>query len=133
MHAVTVGGPGFVAVGGGPLTPWDLEGEEPTWAAWVWTSTDGTTWQRVPHDDDVFSANTTMNDVVAIGDTLVAVGGEHDDEHAAAWTSTDGIQWKRVPHDDAVFGYSAMNGVAAYGDGLVAVGDGSAWIATPES
>ena len=136
MHAVTEGGPGFVAVGGGPLAQSDVEGEEPPWVAWVWTSADGTTWQRVPHDGVAFSADTSMNDVISVGDTLVAVGGEHDgsfdDEHAAIWTSADGVVWNRAPHDDAVFGYTAMNSVAVFGDGLVAVGDGSAWIATPE-
>jgi hypothetical protein len=136
MHAVIAGGPGFVAVGSGPVTPSELDGEEPPWVAWVWTSTDGTTWQRVPHDDQVFSENTSMNDVASIGNALVAVGGAHDggfdDEHAAVWTSNDGIEWRRIPHDDEVFGYNAMNGVAAFGDGLIAVGNGSAWIATPE-
>ena len=46
MWGVVVGGPGVVAVGQ------DQSGEE--WDAAVWTSADGLTWSRVPHDESVF-------------------------------------------------------------------------------
>ena len=59
--------------------------------------------------------------------------GGDSDEHAAAWTSTAGTVWKRVPHGNAVFGYAAINDIAVFDDGLIAVGDGSVWIASPES
>ena len=49
MYDVTVGGPGFVAVG------WDNPLEEGSDAsAAVWTSVDGLTWDRVPHDEAIF-------------------------------------------------------------------------------
>jgi hypothetical protein len=128
IHDVTAGGPGFVAVGGGPLEP----GDEP-WAAWVWTSSDGLTWTRVPYYNEVFG-DSSMHSVIATGDGLIAVGDSAAD--AAAWTSQDGISWTRVPHDETVFGRSSIQDVVAFGDRLVAVGqtpDGAAsvWVASP--
>jgi len=46
MMSVTVGGPGLVAVG--------LDESSGDKDAAVWTSPDGITWSRVPHDDAVF-------------------------------------------------------------------------------
>ncbi len=124
MFGVTVGGPGLVAVGatGG----WVGDGD-----AAVWTSVDGITWTRTPHDESVFGgANSqTMWDVTAGGPGLVAVG--HDgqgildnvpDVDAAIWTSVDGDTWSRVPHDEEVFGSAWITSVTVGGPGLVAVG-----------
>jgi hypothetical protein len=119
MVSVTAGGPGLVAVG------WDghPQGEESN--AVVWTSPDGITWSRVPHDEAVFGNVTGawMWSVTAGGPGLVAVGDSTDG--AAVWTSPDGITWSRVPHDEAVFGDAGMRSVTAGRTGLVAVG--GAW------
>ena len=127
MHSVVAGGPGFVAVGGSDI--WF--GNDAANDAAVWTSVDGLTWSRVPHDEGVFSAPgwaiLLMRSVVVGGPGLVAVGsvevrGERD---AAVWTSVDGLVWSRVPHDEAVFGgpdSQTMFEVVAGGPGLVAVG-----------
>ena len=128
MEAVTTGGPGFVAVGHGPLPGND---EPDVWddeVAWVWTSPDGFTWTRAPHNAAAFE-NSGMSDVAVYGDTLVAVGGEED--HAVVWTSRDGVNWQRLPHDD-LFNSWGMDSVVPYGDRLVAVGGDSVWIATPQ-
>jgi hypothetical protein len=129
MNSVTVGGPGFVAVG------WDRSGDDPSAA--VWTSPDGITWSRVPHDETVFGGTYSqlMTSVTVGGPGLVAVGfdGGHDhidgagieDQDAAVWTSVDGITWSRVPDDETVFGGAdnqVMNSVTVGGPGLVAVG-----------
>ncbi|MQA07406.1 MAG: DUF2510 domain-containing protein [Pseudonocardiaceae bacterium] len=97
MWSVTVGGPGFVAVGADKL------GTGKGSVAAVWTSTDGTEWQQVPHsnvfgrpDDDV-----TMRAVTAGGPGLVAVG--HTKDSAAVWTSEDGRNWTRAEHQDSAF------------------------------
>jgi len=138
MSSVTVGGPGLVAVGSDGRFS---EGYEATtadgWYPWgeqdgaaaVWTSVDGITWSRVPHDEEVFGGadNQGMNSVTVGGPGLVAVGSvENDgDANAAVWTSVDGITWSRVPHDEAVFGGAGdqwMNSVTVGGLGLVAVG-----------
>jgi len=126
MSSVTVGGPGLVAVGWGRL------GDDEDAA--VWTSPDGISWSRVPHDEAVFGGDgdKVMTSVTAGGPGLVAVGrdtkrvdGLFGDGDAAVWTSPDGISWSRVPHDEAVFGgdgYQEMLSVTAGGPGLVAVG-----------
>ena len=121
MSSVTAGGPGLVAVGS--------VGRNQNSNAAVWTSVDGLTWSRVPHDETVFGGpgGQRMSDVTVGGPGLVAVGwaevGGYSD--AAVWTSVDGLNWSRVPHDEAIFGTTIdqeMNAVTTGGPGLVAVG-----------
>jgi hypothetical protein len=126
MWAVTTGGPGLVAVGlDGLLGSQFLStGGVPEDAA-VWTSVDGVTWGRVPHDESVFGGHwgQGMLGVVAGGPGLIAVG--YDGQSAAVWTSVDGVTWSRVPHDEAAFGGAVaheMRAVVVGGPGLVAVG-----------
>jgi hypothetical protein len=121
MWSVVAVGSGLVAVG--------YDGPDDDRDAAVWTSPDGLTWTRVPHDEAIFGGDDwqVMASVVAGGPGLVAVGydGPYDDADAAVWTSPDGLTWTRVPHDDAVFGgYGSqdMCSVVAVGSGLVAVG-----------
>ena len=123
MADVTVGGPGFVAVGSTNRH----DGRD----AAVWTSVDGISWSRVAHDESVFGGENkqSMNSVAAGGPGLVAVGydGTHSWDNplgsAAVWTSVDGLVWSRVHHDESVFGYNtAMVSVTAGGPGVVAVG-----------
>lgn len=143
MFAVTVGGPGLVAVGN------HITNNESDAA--VWTSVDGLTWARVPHDEAIFGgpSNQSMLDVVAGGPGLIAVGYDNDgvDRDAAVWTSVDGLAWTRVPHDEATFGgieIETMRGVAVDGTGTaIAVGgqwwqpdfdsDAALWIYSPSS
>jgi len=144
MNSVTVGGPGLVAVGVGAGRMTVDEGQV-DWdpSAAVWTSVDGITWSRVPHDEAVFgeAGDQTMNSVTVGGPGLVAVGLEKfgDDVpsgrafDAAVWTSVDGITWSRVPQDEAVFGGTGnqmMHSVTAQGAGLVAVGADGGFYAT---
>ncbi len=134
MTSVTAGGPGLVAVG------WVDDAAYDSTPA-VWTSVDGLSWSRVPHDEAVFGGarNQTMSSVTVGGPGLVAVGSDGDPHGpgfddspaeiaaAAVWTSDDGLSWSRVPHDDALFGGAArqwMTSVAAGGPGVVAVGVG---------
>jgi hypothetical protein len=134
MFDVTAGGPGLVAVGleewpdiGTPSAPAPPSGA-------VWTSPDGITWSRVPHDEAVFD-RASMSSVTAEGPGLVAVGSTSMmsafGRSAAVWTSPDGITWSRVPHDEAVFGGAGISSVTAGGPGLVAVGgvgpDAAVW------
>ena len=121
MFGVTAGGPGLVAVG------YDGPGGDEDAA--VWTSPDGITWSRVPHDETLLGGedDQVMWSVTAGGPGLVAVGydGSAGDADAAVWTSPDGITWSRVSHDEAVMGgdgFVVMLSVTARGPGLVAVG-----------
>ncbi len=136
MWSVTAGGPVLVAVGGDfdIWTPEDIQ--RPLEAggdgdAVIWTSPDGVSWSRVPHDEAVFGGDGAQQifSVTAGGPGLVAVGidGTLDTEegNAAVWTSADGFTWSRVPHDEAVFGGAGeqrMLSVTSGGPGLVAVG-----------
>jgi hypothetical protein len=125
MLDVTAGGPGLVAVGrDGAGMAWD----NPILArggqhAAVWTSVDGITWARVPHDEAVFDGNgagsSAMLSVTAGGPGLVAVG-----EHAGVWASVDGVTWSRVTHDNETEMRGTMVDVAVGGPGLLAVGSG---------
>jgi hypothetical protein len=114
MQSVAVGGPGLVAVG-------TASSGDDTHAV-VWTSVDGFTWSRAPHDEAVFggAGDQSMEAVTAVGNGVVAVGA--DGEDAAVWTSPDGIAWTRVPDDDAIFTGAGMSSVTFGGSGVVAVG-----------
>jgi hypothetical protein len=84
MWGVTRGGPGLVAVG------WDgsVDGD-----AAVWTSADGISWVRVPHDAAVFGGegDQIMWRVTTGGLGLVGVGWDESggDRDAAVWTTGD--------------------------------------------
>ena len=87
MVGVTVGGPSLVAVG------FDESGQVEDAA--VWTSPDGITWLRVPHDEAVLggAGHQRMVSVTVGGPGLVAVGwdGSSGDLNAAVWVeATEG-------------------------------------------
>ncbi|GAG93996.1 unnamed protein product, partial [marine sediment metagenome] len=133
-------GPGLVAAGSDGHPDAEDQHIDPfANDAAVWTSTDGVTWMRVPHDEAVFGGDggQRMLSVTVGGPGLVAVGSEDGDptgSDAAVWISADGVTWARVPHDEAVFGGGGehrMVGVTVGDLGLVAVGwtgfDQSGW------
>jgi hypothetical protein len=143
MYAVTAGGPGLVAVGANHLDYYTRETQADLFGygeqddligaadAVVWTSPDGFTWSRAPHDETIFGGDGSqqMFDVTAGGPGLVAVGRDgpavDGEGNAAVWTSPDGLTWSRVPDDEAVFGgpgEQRMVSVTVGGPGLVAVG-----------
>jgi len=108
MYAVTEGGPGLVAVGLGC----EDATEACSYYATAWTSVDGVSWTRTSQDPAVFgdpaTQTSSMDDVVATDDGLVAVGSLDDwtlDDsgveesvvtHPATWTSPDGVVWERT-------------------------------------
>ena len=115
-------------------------------AAAVWTSTDGLSWQRIEHDEALFSTSNGqvfIDSVTAGGPGLVAVGRDGGRNAAAVWTSTDGLSWHRVVPDESVTAGSHLRSVTVGGPGLVAVGrdgdtaavwtsvDGIAWQRVP--
>lgn len=87
MMAVTVGGPGFVAVGEESFE------DGTTGNLAVWVSGDGITWNRVPHEAAFGGeelTNVWLKDVTAFGAGLVAVGveltGDSADAAATFWS-----------------------------------------------
>jgi len=143
--ALSIGGPGLVAVGqAGPA-------DDPGPAA-VWTSTDGRSWSRVPDAPTFHDARMrSVAEVPGIG--LVAVGEDLAGDTGIVWTSRDGSRWDRVP-SAPIFGRPGiqvrMYDVTAGPGGAVVVGtltagiqygesvawtspDGVAWSRTPSS
>lgn len=120
VNQVVAGGPGFVAVGSdcaGPAP--DRCNADPA----IWTSPDGQSWQRVPHDPTIFPGcldqgghevhpylevrlagctngdyRPTIEHVSATDDGLLAVG--YDPTWTALWYSPDGLAWTRVDHSE---------------------------------
>ncbi|TVR17458.1 MAG: hypothetical protein EA387_16455 [Nitriliruptor sp.] len=133
IHGLTVGGPGLVAVG----TTHSHHLDDPQWSpAAVWTSTDGATWERVSHDDEVFGDddNATMYDVTVTDWGLIAVGtrilGWDDPAEmrfiGTVWTSPDGLAWTRLVDADGLFsgdGHTSLTAITVGPSGLVAVGE----------
>ena len=78
MTSVTAGGPGLVAVGFDGVNDFSRTGVGDHLDAAVWTSVDGITWSRSPHDEAVFGARPKpvleMSSIIADGPGLVAVG-----------------------------------------------------------
>jgi hypothetical protein len=102
MNSVATSGKGLVAVGlaghGVPLSgPGGSNRQQPGYgsllsaSAAVWTSADGITWSRVPHDDTVFGEAdgrwTGITGVTGFGPGVVAVGADNPslDVKAAIW------------------------------------------------
>ena len=133
MRSVIAGGPGLVAIGV------DESGGDPDGA--VWTSPDGITWSRAPHDETVLGGGDSqvMSSVTSGGPGLVAIGFDDrgGDQDGAVWTSPDGITWSRVFGGE---GPQGMSSVTAGGPGLVAVGwqyrggdlDAAVWVVADE-
>ncbi|HUF38080.1 MAG TPA: hypothetical protein VMN57_06125 [Anaerolineales bacterium] len=89
MEDVIAVGDGFVAVG--------VEKTDAEVRGAVWTSPDGTAWQRVPHSEGSFGGTTrftTLKAIAPLGSSLLAVGSvepvDDIDVDAAAWLSHDG-------------------------------------------
>jgi hypothetical protein len=107
----------------------------------VWTSVDGITWSRVPHDPAVFGhwpttspgsepvgwgLSAEMRDITPGGPGLVVVGnifrggfGNTATDAGAVWTSPDGLRWTFAADQIEAAWISA---VTEGGPGLVAVG-----------
>ena len=136
LTSVIAGGPGYIAVGGG--APQDGGPSQPL----ILTSADGVAWTTVGLGG--VGDPGYLDDVVAFpgGFAAVGSGGGTDGQDAVALVSPDGLQW-RESHDHDLRG-TQMVGVAAWADGLFAVGiinefdpigftstDGRAWTRVP--
>lgn len=134
FYGVTFGNGRFIAVGVEGSDDSSPDDSNPfDWHAAVWTSTDGTTWERVPHDDEVFGYGDQelavgMDAVafgaagyVAVGDAITAT--PEGDQRTAIWYSADGTTWERVSHnEDLLGGNVGLSSVTAIGSNWVAVG-----------
>ncbi|OFW63475.1 MAG: hypothetical protein A2135_09725 [Actinobacteria bacterium RBG_16_67_15] len=110
----------FVAVGSAALNG--------SHVAAVWISSDGVSWNRVPHDEEAFGIiGRQMAAIASFDGGLVAVGSDAD-ARAVVWTSQDdGVTWSRISDSDfgglsPYGGRSEMYGVVAVHGGAIAVG-----------
>lgn len=124
INAITVGGPGLVAVGGyenDPLDDWVGD------SVGVWTSADGgETWNHIYDPSFKGDPGIVIVDITSgPASAIVAVGTDNDD--AVVLASQDGIGWERVT-SDAFGGYDlqSMQAIVVGGPGFVAVGDDGA-------
>jgi len=109
ITGLTVGGPGFVAVG------YDDRGGR------AWTSPDGRSW--TPSLSTTFQRG-RLTGVAATPAGLVAVGWTTDaSEHTTptAWVSRDGDGWSRISVDSSARD-GRLQAVSAWSDGILAVG-----------
>jgi hypothetical protein len=124
---------GLVAVGG---EVWVPDSPGPRFhvrdGAAVWLSADGLSWRRAV-DVDTF-AWPDMHAVTVVGEgMLVAGGGSHVYDSAGTWTSQDrGDTWVGHPNEDRLFSVGTIQGLAVFGDNVLAVGslggDAAVWI-----
>lgn len=95
------------------------------YAAAVWTSIDGYSWERVVDDDlPPGTTDSYMNAVAVHEGGFISVGSHRSD--AGIWMSPDGLDWTRIEDEDLLgdsSGQVGLRGVTAYGSGFVAVGD----------
>ena len=122
---VVAGSDGWIAVGRRDH-PCQIDcGDDPV-RAYVWTSSDGSGWSRVPDQPALKGGG--MDAVARTDHGYVAVGVAFG--HAAIWTSADGRAWSRVP-DAPMFREPASRngalplhatGVAVRDGGIVVVG-----------
>jgi hypothetical protein len=120
MHAVAVGGPGFVAVG----TQAHYVPGGATFDAAVWTSIDGVGWSRVPFSEGFKYGSAT--DVVAFGGGFVASGQTLAGQEGgpdAVWTSSNGRDWRRENTDE--FQSFTSSALGVLGDRLILSGQAS--------
>ncbi len=112
-------GVGLVAVGSDPSSGLAR--------AAVWTSPDGTEWQRIVEEAGfrASAGGAWMHDVALYRDGIVAVGAADDGlgRDVAVWESEDGATWARVPLPLAeADGDQTADAVTLTPDGPVAVG-----------
>ncbi len=135
IEAIATNDVGLVAVG------WTASGGNADAA--VWTSANGSTWERVPVSD-VFggAGDQRMSSVTSVGGTYVAGGSstrDGRDPDGAIWLSADGIAWKHatVPAITGAGGQQISSLVSFASNRLLATGSqdlagdeqAAAWVA----
>jgi len=121
--AVVAGGPGVVVLGQGPNPNAALNQNGLNQTLTAWSSRDGLGWQTVPILAGVGVENVAESYSAAAAGTLgivVAGGICCGVERPAIWWSPDGLDWAAslFPPGQQIY----FSGVAAGGDGFVAVG-----------
>ncbi len=127
VATITNGPNGYVAVGEDKRTG--------NYDAVVWTSSDGTAWERSTSPSLSGDGDQRLISVLRTTSGLLAVGyAEEDVQNGAAWISNDGTDWSRL--HEAAFDTGdngIMRGIACMDGTIVVVGrvpdHGAAWTA----
>jgi hypothetical protein len=94
----------------------------------VWTSEDGFTWTRLPHDEEAF-AHSFMSEVAAGPNGFVAAGQCLGPDRYVLWHSPDGSTWTRL---DIGLGsdpwFDRVPRLIAGGPGYVWASQGTVWL-----
>jgi hypothetical protein len=117
VDAITLGGPGLVAVG----REWLSEGLS---IPAVWVSTDGRQWNRI-EGLDRFSDNAAMVDVTQHGDTLFAVGYV-EQTMPAVWAFVDNAFWELVTVGPYITRDVVLTSIGSDGQRLAVTGSSDA-------
>ncbi|MCI0677850.1 MAG: hypothetical protein L0Z63_02240, partial [Actinobacteria bacterium] len=104
LTAITVGGPGLVAVGRERLS-------DQTSIPRVWLSTDGRQW-RTANDVESFGTHAGINDVVELGERLFAIG-YIERTRPAIWVSADSTDWRLLPPSPQIDPEVVFSAIAA--------------------
>lgn len=115
LRAVVPWEGGLVAVGTDGINPQVL----------ILRSPDGVVWDRAGEADPKLrsGAGVEMRGLVAWKGLLVAVGFDRSSNGVAVWRSADAEEWERMPTPrPGSETIEEINGIAPFGEGLVAVG-----------
>jgi hypothetical protein len=126
----------LIAVGwDSPSSYWDggTSNRTETGRAAIWTSADGSEWERVAADAAALGGPgyVAATDIVLAETGFVAVGAgfEGYDGRGIVWTSVNGREWTRQEHSrSGTDTPGALAAVAAGPSGLVAVGGAGVWV-----
>lgn len=114
---------------------WVVHGEDVDGQAVVWVSSDGIEWRRITDDKLEPFDGAFIDDILAAGDGLVAVGRDIDSAgNDRMWTSPNGRRWRErrdfaKKHPGASIDALGAMGYHVVSFGRTATGKATAWVA----
>jgi hypothetical protein len=101
------------------LSPPPSSSPTPSWTAVIWTASDPAPFSG-PGNQYVLDGVPWADGSVLVGEEAPLPSGNAE---GVVWTSADNARWQRIPNTNGTFSGAAIEGVAATGSTLVAVGD----------
>ena len=126
LTGIAVGPDGLVAAGRSWID--DTYAYRPS----IWTSSDGVTWTKRPHDQSVFGGLMCGMDITSYEGGYVATSTMNDSGRVVVWTSPDGDTWQRNAIGSNVEYYSDSV-VAANRQGIIVGAENQLWFSPDRS